>query len=724
MSERTSLGDDRSLEFGDSVLMTGGGYRQLFDSLPTPHLVLDPDLSVVAVNAAYLSLVDLSRDELVGRPVFEVFPPTPDALDESGRPLLELVFREVRETTRPASAFVQRFDVENASTGQIEERWWSHTVSPILSAAGQVQWLVQRVDEVTDYVHAQEAAQRAAHDPDGAMSATVDSLQTQLFARSMDVQTARDAQQRNARMLEAMPSGFLSVDTEWRFTFLNAAAERLLGQGRAELLGHTLWSAFPETVGNDFETTYRRAVATQAPQSLRGWYPAPLAAWYEILCWPTPDGLSLYFADITDRIEADERAARTTRRLALVAEVSEALIVEDARAVLQRLPELLAPTLADSCIVTEVAPDGRARDVSAWHAEERLRPVLDDYVRTRLVDLPPHAPFSRVLRTGVAEQLTAETIATVPVSAPARVHLDRLGPPRGSVIPLRARGQVLGALTLLSSPDRPVDDQDDTTAREIADRLGTALQASRVSQVRTQLAEDLQRSLLTAPPEPDHAQIVVRYLPSSEAARVGGDWYDAFLQAGGATTLVIGDVAGHDTAAAAAMGQLRSLLRGIATYSDAGPVEVLRGLDTAMQVLQVDTLATAVVARFEQMPVDGGTRMRWANAGHPPPLVLHADGTHALLAPPKSDLLLGVDPGVQRAEHIVALERGATVLLYTDGLIERHDADLDAGLERLAAAAGELSGSDLDDLCDGLITRLVAGRPSDDVALVAIRLHR
>jgi serine phosphatase RsbU (regulator of sigma subunit) len=236
----------------------------------------------------------------------------------------------------------------------------------------------------------------------------------------------------------------------------------------------------------------------------------------------------------------------------------------------------------------------------------------------------------------------------------------------------------------------------------------------------------LQRSLLTDPPEPDHAEIVVRYLPAAEAARVGGDWYDAFLQPNGSTMLVIGDVVGHDTAAAAAMGQVRSLLRGIAAYSDAGPVEVLRGLDSAMTVLQIDTLATAAVARFEQTADErerGVTRMVWANAGHLPPLALHPDGSVAVLADWKADLLLGVDAAAVRAESVVTLDRGATVLLYTDGLIERRDADLDAGLDRLRMHLGKLADLPLQELCDELIIRLVDGEPEDDVALVAVRLH-
>ncbi|CCH89209.1 Putative PAS/PAC sensor protein (fragment) [Modestobacter italicus] len=706
--------------------MSGVDYQRLFDALPTPHLVVTRDLKIVTANAAHLALAGLQHDEVVGRDVFEVFPPPPDALDEAGRPLLGLAFHETLITAQPTSAFVQRYDVVDPSIGESRERWWSHTVTPVLDPAGQVEMLIQRVDEVTDYVQAQELA-RATSSASEAALASFDGLQAQLYARSVALQAAGEAHQRTSRVLEAMPSGFLSMDTTWRFTVLNAAAERLLGHLRAELLGRTIWDAFPDVVGNEFEETYRRAVETGLPQTLEAWYPAPLDKWFEVMCWPSPDGLSLYFSDITARVEAARREARTAARLALVARVSQALTAGDTHHVLQRLPRLVVPELADSCIVTEVGPDGRARDISSWHVEERLRPALDDYARVRLVDLPPHAPFARALRTGVTELLTAETIAKVPVNSAARVHLDALGPPRGSVHPLRARDQVIGALTLLSSPARPIDPDEETTAQEIADRLGTALESSRVSQVRTQLAEDVQRSLLTEPPEPDHGQIVVRYLPASEAARVGGDWYDAFIQPSGCTTIVIGDVVGHDTAAAAAMGQIRGLLRGIAAYSDARPAEVLRGLDAAMQLLQIHTLATAAVARFEQTPDEverGVTRMLWASAGHPPPLIVHSDGSHTLLGSGKGDLLLGVDPTTRRSEGVTELDRGATVLLYTDGLIERSDVDIDAGLARLTDAATELTGVSLDELCDGIIARLVDGHPTDDVALVAVRLHR
>jgi serine phosphatase RsbU (regulator of sigma subunit) len=221
--------------------------------------------------------------------------------------------------------------------------------------------------------------------------------------------------------------------------------------------------------------------------------------------------------------------------------------------------------------------------------------------------------------------------------------------------------------------------------------------------------------------------VVVRYVPAAQAAEVGGDWYDAFFQPTGATVLVIGDVVGHDTESAAAMGQIRTIVRTLAARDGDGPAAVLAEVERVLRTLQADILATCVVARLEQTPEErerGTTRLRWTNAGHPPPMVVHADGRVQVLGAERSDLLLGVDPEVPRAEAEVVLDREAVVLLYTDGLVERRDQDLDRGLARLRTTLAELAGRDLDELCDELLARMLPPDPDDDVALVAVRLHR
>jgi serine phosphatase RsbU (regulator of sigma subunit) len=301
-----------------------------------------------------------------------------------------------------------------------------------------------------------------------------------------------------------------------------------------------------------------------------------------------------------------------------------------------------------------------------------------------------------------------------------------------AALPLRTGRRPLGSVLIgwNSVQDFPEDDVRvlEAFAAECSQAVARVarLEAERRRANATRgLAETLQRSLLSEPPRRPQLEIAVRYRPAAREAQVGGDWYDAFVTAPGETTLVVGDVTGHDWTAAAVAGQLRSMLRGIAFALDGRPVgAVLAALDRAVRDTGMATLATAVVARLVDGPAGFPERpgqLRWSNAGHPPPLLVEPDGTASLLDRP-SDLLLGVDPEVSRSDHAVDLRPGATVLLYTDGLVERRDATLDDGLRRLLAAATDLAARPVDQLCDEVIARLDP-ELSDDIALLALRVH-
>jgi serine phosphatase RsbU (regulator of sigma subunit) len=304
----------------------------------------------------------------------------------------------------------------------------------------------------------------------------------------------------------------------------------------------------------------------------------------------------------------------------------------------------------------------------------------------------------------------------------------RLQPSALASLPLVLRHRTVGALTLVNTPERGPHHEDEVlTAAEVARRAATALETIRLYGQQRRLAEALQVSLLTEPPQPDQVEIAVRYVPAAHEAQVGGDWYDAFLQRDGATMLVIGDVVGHDRRAAAAMGQVRTLLRGIAYTTDESPGTVLSRLDAAMFGLRVQTTATAVLGRLEQDPAEAGSgrrRLRWANAGHPPPMVRHPDGSVETLAVPgRNDLLLGYDPSWQRHDQVAYLDAGSLLFLYTDGLVERRDMSLDQGLDRLRTALATLGDQPLQDVCDAILRLLLPREAGDDVALLAVRLH-
>jgi GAF domain-containing protein len=450
------------------------------------------------------------------------------------------------------------------------------------------------------------------------------------------------------------------------------------------------------------------------------------------------EAIAAQIALSVSRLQADaERSTAVTamreanQRLQMLAEAGRILSgTLDIDQQVRELAELVVPSLADWCWLVVSDEQGRLHDMASSHRDPSRREEVAAYVRSMVSVMTDEASARVVTATG--RPMTVATVDWDRVEralpdAGVREALARLGVGSGSVVPLVARGQTLGALGLFNREERgPLSPAEVDTAVEIGLRAGLALHHARLFGQQRDLADALQRSMLTEPPEPNHSQIVVRYVPAAAGAEIGGDWYDAFLQPSGATVIAIGDVVGHDTRAAAAMGQVRGLLRGIGFSSGGSPAEVLTELDRAIEGLALDTMATALVARLEQDEDDlraGQVRLRWSSAGHPPPAVLTPDGKAMLLDDEQSELLLGVVPDTKRREHMTVLDVGSTVLLYTDGLVERRDRDIDAGTAELVEVLRACTGLSLDDLCDEVLERLFLPDAQDDVAMLGLRLH-
>jgi len=476
-------------------------------------------------------------------------------------------------------------------------------------------------------------------------------------------------------------------------------------------------------------------VATGRSASFEAWYPEPLDTWFEIQAWPSEEGLAVYFVDVTARRAAQEESDRAAARAAVLtataAELAETL---DGDSGLGRLPQLLVPALGDWCILT-LADEGtghwrsRLRDVGSWHADPAARATTEAYRRARLGTVTDESYVARAFTGGEPALLQrgATQVAAAMVGGDARELLDELAPEALVVLPLRGRGRTQGVLSVYRGAARaPFSDEDVATLEEVASRAGLALDNARLHAAQRSLAEELQRSLLTDLPAPDRLQVTARYLPAADGAQVGGDWYDAFTVSDGSLRLVVGDVMGHDRDAAVAMAQVRNVLRGVTHALGDPPAAILSALDRAMRDLAVGALTTAVLATVEDGPSEGAGEartLRWASAGHPPPLLLTADGRAELLTSP-SDLLLGLAPDTARHDHTRTLEPGATVVLYTDGLVERRGEDLGAALERLRRTSERLTagGLDLEEFCDALLGELAVDA-EDDVALLALRVR-
>ena len=559
-----------------------------------------------------------------------------------------------------------------------------------------------------------------------------------MLGAAWDITTRAEVEAPIARGIESMATAFFSLDTSWRVSYVNAEAERVLGRTREELVGYSIWDLFPAAVGTAFEANYRATMATGAPSAFDAYYPAPLDAWFEVRAWRNTDGLAVYFLDVSARHHSQAISDRAAGRARLLDQLTEALVATlDSDEAAQHLCRLMVPGIADWCAVTLVDDNTQTgsrhglRNAAVGHVNPDRLPAVDHFARAALEALNDDSLVVRAMETGEAQFVhhDATGIALAILGeGPMRDFIANLAPESIAILPLTGRDGPVGIITLGTDMSRGSFSAEDlVTAHHMAARAGLVLDNARLYRQHRELAERLQRSLLTAPPEPDHLQLVVRYEPAAAAAQVGGDWYDAFMQRGGATMLVIGDVVGHDAAATASMGQLRSLVRGFGALDSDGPAEVLRKTDQVMQTLLISTTATAVVAWLEQSADDhaeGETTLRWSNAGHPPPMTVHSNGSVRLLEVNDADIMLGVSPGLARHEFETTLDRDAVVLLYTDGLVERRGVSLDEGLLQLQAHLQALAGYDLDTMCDELLTRMLPHGAEDDVALVAVKLHR
>ncbi|PWI12036.1 serine/threonine protein phosphatase [Streptomyces sp. NWU339] len=294
---------------------------------------------------------------------------------------------------------------------------------------------------------------------------------------------------------------------------------------------------------------------------------------------------------------------------------------------------------------------------------------------------------------------------------------------RAILAPLRGRRRVIGAALFLRGPERTAFEADDLlVAAQLATHSALGIDKAVLYGREAYIADELQRTMLPENlPRCTGVRLASRYLPAAETARVGGDWYDAIPLPGSRVALVVGDVMGHSMTSAAIMGQLRTTAQTLAGL-DLPPQEVLHHLDEQAQRLGADRMATCLYAVYD--PV--AHRITIANAGHPPPILLPLGGRAEVLRVP-AGAPIGVG-GVDFEAVELEAPAGATLLLYTDGLVESRLRDVWTGIDQLRdklAATAQLTGPDhpppLEALCDEVLDMLGPGDRDDDIALLAAR---
>lgn len=425
-----------------------------------------------------------------------------------------------------------------------------------------------------------------------------------------------------------------------------------------------------------------------------------------------------------DDFDVDDAVQRALDRLSLLAEVTTASSsTMDPYEGLHRACRMLVPQLCDWCTV-DLLEEGRvSRACVVTRDPETLSVDRRDAHRPPVPESGT-GPLARVLRGSDALFLDAGVIpssdrATDELQARQLELFEQLGARTVAVAPLRVRRQVLGALTLVRTTDQaPLTEDDLPLAEDLGHRIALAVDNARLYRETQRIAEHLQRSLLPALSHTGPLMLAGRYVPATTSAEVGGDWYDSFrLHAG--QTMIVGDVTGHDLRAAIVMSQLRNMLRGIGCDRQEPPAEILHRLDIAHHMLYPDATATCAYALLSEG--EGGSwRLDYSSAGHLPPLLVTEDGDSRYLDE-GCGLMLGVEPDTHRTNATEPLPGRSTLLLFTDGLIERRSEDLEVGFGRLRRHTAALAREPLDAFCDRLLARMAEDH-TDDVALLAARV--
>ncbi len=517
-------------------------------------------------------------------------------------------------------------------------------------------------------------------------------------------QELEQSEERTRLVLDTAPDAFITLDREGCIMNWNVAAERLFGWTEEEARGRTMRELIVPPEFRDRHDERRWSLIESE---------GPLATERYDVEFQRRDGSRFPGEATVSKVEARGDVfvsgfiTDVTERLRRQAEREALLREQAARAEAERMAEIVGgmQALVDAAL-GQRSLDGILRDLV-----DQVRGVLGaDTATIYLAD--ENGRLSRGA-SAPGDQTGGEEFAMrVAESREATLAQDDslIG------VPLLAEGEVTGVLVASGEAPREFGGEDLTLLRLAAARVGLSIAHARVYEREHRIAETLQRSLLPDRlPDLPGLEVAARYLPAASEAEVGGDWYDVIPIAGGAVGLVMGDVAGKGLAGASMVGRLRSALRAYALEGhDAGRVveRLNRLLWTEAEESQMATMLYVIVDPAESV-------VRWVNAGHPPPLVIAGGEAHFLEG--EASVPLGVLPFPTYSEVTAPLEPGSSLLLYTDGLVERPGEHIDDGLAQLSALVREAP-EDPHGLLDHLLDSLVpAAGAADDVALLTLR---
>ncbi|MFE3643659.1 SpoIIE family protein phosphatase [Streptomyces sp. NPDC059169] len=547
----------------------------------------------------------------------------------------------------------------------------------------------------------------------------------------------------SVRLVDQSPIGLAVLDTGLRIVTVNPALERVSGIPAAQHAGRPVGDTLPFLDDGRLEQALQKVLETGTPlvdRQVIGRVPSDpdteLAWSVSLYRLEDPGGRILGVAasvvDVTDRHHAAQEAERARRRLTLVSDATIRIgTTLDLWETARELADVAVPQLADVAAVDvlDSAVEGRRESVRPGAtavfralAVAAASPTAAVHAADPPGDLARYAAdrlVTRCVQTGepvAVPRVRNEDLPRIARDARAAMLLAAAGVHSYLAVPLIARGQVLGALDLKRYRNPlPFDADDVLLATELAGRAAVCIDNARWYQQQRNAALALQRSLL--PRHPRHLvglEVASRYQPAGAVSEVGGDWFDIIPLSGDRTALVVGDVMGSGINAATAMGRLRTATQTLATLG-LDPERVLHHLDAITGELEPH-IATCLYALYD--PHRGQCCV--STAGHLPPVLLRpGHGPQLLELPTGAPLGVG---GVPFRAVTVGLGPGDTLVLYTDGLVETRDQDIDARLQVLLDLLEEPP-EGLEETCDLLLDSLRGEVGEDDVALLIARVR-
>ncbi|MET7422673.1 SpoIIE family protein phosphatase [Dactylosporangium sp. NPDC005555] len=509
--------------------------------------------------------------------------------------------------------------------------------------------------------------------------------------------------------------------------YVNQLGAKLTGRTPEDLIGHRLSDVLPGSWDDGLFDRYRQVATTGEPWLEQRAYPDIGQVWELKIARARADAgapaVAVSFREVTDQVqqqrhlaaiaaEAEQAAARATdaaaRATALQTATTALVAASTTAEVYAAIGSVLRPSAGGQGLALLLLEDRQL--------QLRFHDGYEPDVVARLRELPLDHPYpaTAVARTGQPLYLTslAQFQATQPDPGTAVPAGERQA---WAFLPLTVAGEVLGTLVVGYRKPRDFDYDEQATLMALAGLGAQALQRALLFEASTTLASALQRALLPATlPHVPGLRHAARYLPWTQGADVGGDWYDIIDLGEGVVGVVIGDVAGHSASAAATMGQVRNALRAYASERH-NPASIVHHVNRLLLDMHPDTIATCC---YLQVHLKEGTATA-VSAGHPPPMLRTAEGVHRLRLRPGPPL--GVTPDAVYLDTTLLLPAAATLLLYTDGLVEDRRHPIDQGLRELLAALHSAPTRDPGETLDHILTSDVGPRPrSDDVAVLCL----